>query len=128
MHNTLPWVSCTWYTTIFLVEDIAWKSGDSGILLSQHKTSRSTVESPQEDIKVSTIKCRRPGFDHWVGKIPWRRKRQPTPVFLPGEFHEWRSLVGYSPLGRKESDTTGRLSLHFTIKVSNRGATTTAKA
>ena len=37
------------------------------------------------------------GFDPWVGKIPWRRKWQPTPVFLPGESHGWRSLVGYSP-------------------------------
>ena len=37
---------------------------------------------------------------------------QPTPVFLPGEFHGWRSLVGYSPRGHKESDTTERL--HFT--------------
>ena len=48
----------------------------------------------------------RPGFDPWVGKIPWRRKWQPTPVFLPGESHGRRSLVGYSPWGRKESDTT----------------------
>ena len=39
----------------------------------------------------------------------WRRKWQPTPVFLPGESHGWRSLVGYSPQGRKESDTTERL-------------------
>ena len=31
--------------------------------------------------------CRRPGFDPWVGKIPWRRERLPTPVFWPGEFH-----------------------------------------
>ena len=38
-----------------------------------------------------------------------RRKWQPTPVFLPGEFHGQRSLVGYSPWGRKESDTTERL-------------------
>ena len=38
----------------------------------------------------------------WVGKIPWRRKWQPTPVFLPGESHGQRSLVGYSPWGRKE--------------------------
>ena len=45
-------------------------------------------------------------FDPWVGKILWRRKWQPTPVFLPGEFHGQRSLVGYSPWGRKESDTT----------------------
>ena len=39
----------------------------------------------------------------------WRKKWQPTPVFLPGKFHEQRSLAGYSPWGRKESDTTGRL-------------------
>ena len=37
-------------------------------------------------------------------KIPWRRAWQPTPVFLPGESHGQRSLVGYSPLGHKESD------------------------
>ena len=52
----------------------------------------------------------------WVPSLgredPWRRKWQPTPVFLPGESHGWRSLVGYSPRGRKESDTTERL--HFT--------------
>ena len=35
----------------------------------------------------------------WVGKMPWRREWLPTPVFLPGEFHGWRSLVGYSPWG-----------------------------
>ena len=45
---------------------------------------------------------RRPGFSPWVGKIPWRREWPPTPVFLPGEFHGPRSLVGYSPWGRKE--------------------------
>ena len=47
-----------------------------------------------------------PGFDPWVGKIPWRRKWQLTPVFLPGKFHGRRSLAGYSPWGRKESDMT----------------------
>ena len=40
------------------------------------------------------------------GRFPWRRKWQPTPVFLPGESHGRRNLVGYSPQGRKESDTT----------------------
>ena len=49
---------------------------------------------------------KRRGFDPWVGKIPWRRTRQPTPVFLPGESHGLRSLVGCSPRGHKESDTT----------------------
>ena len=43
----------------------------------------------------------------------WRREWQPTPGFLPGESHGWRSLAGYSPWGRKESDTTGRLHFHF---------------
>ena len=51
----------------------------------------------------------------WVGKIPWRREGQPTPVFLPGEFHGQRSLAGYSPWGHKESDTTERLSLFTDI-------------
>ena len=49
------------------------------------------------------LQCGRPGFDPWVGKIPWRRKWQSTPVLLPGKFHGQRSLVGYSPWGRKES-------------------------
>ena len=59
------------------------------------------------------LQCGRPGFDLWVRKIPWRRKWQPTPVFLPREPHGRRSLVGYSPWGRKESDTTRRLHFHF---------------
>jgi len=48
----------------------------------------------------------------WVGKIPWRRKWQPTPVFLPGEAYGQRSLAGYNPEGCKESDMTKRLSTH----------------
>ena len=45
------------------------------------------------------LQCRRPGFNPWFRKIPWRREWLPTPVFLPGEFHEQRSLVGCSPWG-----------------------------
>ena len=52
------------------------------------------------------VQCRRPGFNPWVGKIPWRRGKLPTPVFWPGEFQ-----VLYSPWGYKESDMTERLSL-----------------
>ena len=51
----------------------------------------------------------------WVRSLgwgdPWRRAWQPILVFLPGEFHGWSSLVGYSPWGHKESDTTEQLSL-----------------
>ena len=56
-----------------------------------------------------SARSRRHEFNPWVGKIqkiPWRRKWQPTAVFLPGESHGQRSLVGYSSWGRKESDRT----------------------
>ena len=46
-------------------------------------------------------------FNLWVGKIPWRRAWQPTPVSLPGESHGQRSLTGDSPWGSKELDTIG---------------------
>ena len=48
----------------------------------------------------------RHGFDPWVGKIPWRKAWQSTPLFLPGESPGQRSLVGYSPWGHRELDTT----------------------
>ena len=60
-------------------------------------------------------KCRKPGFSLWVGKIPWRRKWQPTPVFLPGKSHGRKSLVSYSPRGRKKLDTTEKLSFFLFI-------------
>ena len=52
--------------------------------------------------KEPACQCRkqkRQGFDPWVGKNPWRRARQPTPVFLPGESHGQRSLADYSLQG-----------------------------
>ena len=55
----------------------------------------------------SARQCRRHKrhrFDPWIGKIPWSRKWQPAPGFLPGKFHGQRSLVGYSPWDRRESD------------------------
>ena len=59
--------------------------------------------------KESTCQCRRYrilGFNPQVEKIPWSRKWQPAPVFLPGRFHGQRNLAGYSPQGHKESDMT----------------------
>ena len=53
--------------------------------------------------------------DSWVGKIPWRRKWQSTPVLLPGKSHGRRSLTGYSPWGHKEQDTTERLHFHHIL-------------
>ena len=65
--------------------------------------------------KESACYCRRHtrcGFDSWDGKIPWRRKWQPTPQLLPGKFHGQRSLEGYSPWGHKELDMTEHVCMH----------------
>ena len=62
------------------------------------------------DGKRICVLRRRPRFDPWVGKMPWRRKWKPIPVFLPGKSHGQRSLLGYSPWGCKELDTTYQLN------------------
>ena len=67
-----------------------------------------------KDGKAGSPAMRRPRFNPWVRKIPWRRKWQPVPVLLPGPFHGWRSLMVYSPWGHKESDMTEQL--HFQRK------------
>ena len=64
--------------------------------------------------KDSACQCRKCGFDLWIGKIPWKRERQPTPVFLSGESHGRRSLVGCSLRGHKESDTTQQRNNNIT--------------
>ena len=64
-----------------------------------------TLVSHVAQCKEPACQCKRCGFHPCVGKIPWRRKWQPTPEFLPEKFYGQRSLVGYSPRGRKELDT-----------------------
>ena len=98
--------------------DKTWSTGEGNGKPLQY----SCLENPMNSMKRQKhrthsvcLQCRRPGFDPWVGKIPWRRKWQPTPVFLPGESHGQRSLVVYSPRGSKESDTTERLHFHFSL-------------
>ena len=64
-----------------------------------------------EDKKKKNLPAmQKTGFNPWAGKILWRREWQPTPVFLPGEFHGQRRLAGHSPWGCKESGTTERRS------------------
>ena len=57
-------------------------------------------------------RCKRCRFYPWLGKIPWRRKWQPTPAFLPRESQGRRSLAGSSPRGHTESDMTKQLCMH----------------
>ena len=56
-----------------------------------------------------------------AAEYPWRRQWQPTPVLLPGKSHGWRSLVGCSPWGHEESDTTERLHFHFSLSCIGEG-------
>ena len=62
-------------------------------------------------------RCKKHGFNPWVGKISWRRAQQPTLVLKPGEYHEQRSLVGYGPRGFKESDMTEVTQHACTVRV-----------
>ena len=67
---------------------------------------------------AQTVKNPPAKLENWVQSLgwedPWRRAWQPTPVFLPGEFHGQRSLAGYSPWDCEELDTTKQLSLTLT--------------
>ena len=69
--------------------------------------------------KISIL---RPKLILSLGVYPWwRRQWHPTPVLLPGKSHGWRSLVGCSPWGREESDTTERLHFHFSLSCIGEG-------
>ena len=87
----LQWPSADWLRLTYLV--------DANLLSWRPTTLRAQLEKIR-------LQCRRPGFNPWVGKIPWRRETLLTPVFWPGEFH---GLC--SPWGRKELDMTEWLSL-----------------
>ena len=75
--------------------------------VSQLYANASQMALSGEEPACRCARCKRRGFDPWVGKIPWRRAWHPTPVSLPGESHGQRSLAGHSPWGRRESDTPG---------------------
>ena len=89
-------------------------AGDPGSIPGLERNAREGIGYPLQyswaSLVVQVVKnppaMWRPGFSLWVGKIPWRRERLPTPVFWPGESHR-----RYSPWGPKESDTTEWLSL-----------------
>ena len=72
----------------------------SGTLSKHYRSFPSGLDS-----KESACQHRRCRFDPWVRKVPWRRKWQPIPVFLPGKSHGQKSFVGYSPWGPRELDT-----------------------
>ena len=91
----------------FLLQGIFLTQGSNPHLLHWQVDSLPLSHQGSNSVTLITIK---PIFS---AKIPWRRKWQPTPVLLPGKSHGRKSLVGYSPWGLEESDTTERLHFHF---------------
>ena len=81
---------------------------------NKHHITRASGMAQWVENSLTGRRCRRHQLDLWVRKIPWRRKWQPTPVFLPGESHGQRSLVGYSPWGHKELYTTEHTHCYVT--------------
>ena len=65
-----------------------------------------------KNLSANTGRRKRPGFNPGVGKISWRRKWQPPPVFLPEKSYGQKSLVGDSPWGCKEQDMTEHIHIH----------------
>ena len=93
-----------------------WTQTDPGLRYSPTQEPGMSYLSFWASLVAQTVKCLptcgMSGFNPWVGKIPWRRKWQPTPVFLPGKSHGRRSLMGYKPWGHKELDTIERLPFY----------------
>ena len=100
--------------------DLAFPLGLSGTSLNwPFRVPWLVASLMSQPIKYLPAEHRRPGFDPWVGKTPWRRAWQLTPVFLPAESRGPRSLVGDSLWGRKEVDTTERLTQEVLVPCQN---------
>ena len=77
--------------------------------MTEWLTHSLTLESAVKNLPTICRRHRSPRFNPWVRKILWRRKWQPTPVFLPGKSHGQWNLAGYSPKGCKESNMTDHM-------------------
>ena len=84
----------------------AWWASVYGVAQSQTRLKRLSSSSSGKESAGQCRRHKRHGFHLWVGKIPWRRARQPTPVFLPGESPWTEEPGGLCPSSHKESDTT----------------------
>ena len=96
-------------------------AGDPGLILGSGRSAEEGIGYPLQYSRASLVAqlvknppaMQKTGFNTWVGKIPWRRERLPSPVFWPGEFHGL-----YNPWGHEKSDTTERLSLTYLLAYS----------
>ena len=107
-------MTCLYKYCLNICFQLFWCTSRSGINRSHGKFVIRTYFGDFLGVVVQCMRirlqCRRPGVNPRVRKVPWRRSWQPTPVFLPGEFHGQRSLAGYSPWSRIV-DMTEQLTL-----------------
>ena len=101
-------VTCTWK----MEKEIATHSS---ILAWRIPWTEESGFPGSSEVKASARNAGDLGSIPGLARLPWRRKWQPTPLFLPGESHGRRSLVDYSPRGRKEWGTTEWLHFHFLV-------------
>ena len=103
---------------------LAWRipgTGEPGGLPSMGRTESDMTEATQQQQpqwfrqERVCLQCGRPGFNPWVGKIPWRRKWQPTPEFLPGGSHGQRRLAGHGPCIAKSWTRLSDFTFTFTL-------------
>ena len=107
----VEYASIQWFPTMFFV------SSKLFIMFALTLEHLLLCYFVQMDIRIELPKafCQGAQSCHVIEKIPWSRKWQPTPVFLPGKSHGQRSLAGYSPWDHEESDTTEPLSMHASM-------------
>ena len=107
------WIDKLGFPDSSVGKESSCNGGDRGAIPGSGRSPGEGIGYPLQYSWVSLVaqlinrihlQCRRPGFDPWVGKIPWRREKLLTPVFWPGELHGL-----YSPWGCKESDMTESL-------------------
>ena len=113
-RNQVGWLQSTCFHSLYYTSILKGRNSKAPKLWQSREHRHCLIS--MWHLKVITTKTN-PGFDPWVGRIPWRRTWQPTLVFLAGKSHARRNLVGYSPWGRKELDTTERLHFHFSLSM-----------
>ena len=102
--NIQDWFPLGW-TGLISLQSKGLSRDFSNNTVQKHQFFGTKLSPRGSDGKASVYQCGRPGFNSWVGKIPWRRKWQPTPVLLPRKSYGWRSVVQATVHGVAKSQT-----------------------
>ena len=107
LFNMPPGFNVLYIPTAFSIYLIFWGGDKNCLLIPGMSLGGLPRWLSGKESACQCRRCKKHGFNPWVGKVPWKRAWQPTLIFLPGESCGQRSLVGYGPRRCQESDTTG---------------------